>query len=245
MYIMFLDESGDHSLAKVDSQYPVFCLCGVIVNQAIYKDKISPDLDKIKLKYWKTTDVIFHSRDIRKCNPPFDNLLEEKTRQSFYQDLNNFFTQAPITIIASVILKNQLKNQYTDPSDPYALSMIFLMERFLYFLEEKKDRGFLTVESRDQRANNRLFSQYSKILNEGSGRLYCIVPSRFQSRILKIEFVTKKQNENGHQLADLAAYPIANYGLYPKRKNLAYNVLKPKIRQRGGRVKGCGLKVFP
>jgi len=70
MKIMFLDESGDHSLDKIDSQYPVFCLAGVIVDEDEYENSISPNLDHIKLKYWKTTNTIFHSRSIRKCESP-------------------------------------------------------------------------------------------------------------------------------------------------------------------------------
>ena len=31
MYVMFLDESGDHSLDKIDSSYPMFVLAGCIL----------------------------------------------------------------------------------------------------------------------------------------------------------------------------------------------------------------------
>lgn len=242
---MFLDESGDLSLEKIDPQYPVFCLAGVIIDEDEYRKTVSPDLDRIKLKYWKTTNVIFHSRSIRKCEPLFNNLLDKSVRYPFYEDLNAFFNKSKLKIIASVILKQKLKNQYSDPSNPYEISMMFLMERFLYFLEETNDQGYITVESRDSRSNKNLFEEYSNILANGSGDKYFIESSRFQARIKKIEFVTKKQNENGHQLADLVAYPIATKILYPNRKNLAFDVIKPKFRRRGNRIKGYGLKVFP
>ncbi len=150
-------------------------------------------------------------------------------------------------IEASVILKANLKNKYFDPGNPYELSMMFLMERFLYFLEETGDQGYITAESRDPKSNKNLFEEYSNILSNGSGSgsEYFVRPSRFQARIRKIEFVTKKQNENGHQLADLVAYPIATKVLYPDRKNLAFEVIKPKFRKKGNRIKGYGLKVFP
>ncbi len=234
-----------HSLDKIDPQYPVFCLAGVIVDQEDYRDTVSPNFDSVKLKYWKTTDIIFHSRSIRKCEPPFNNLLDKSVRLPFYEALNSFFNKSRLTVIASVILKKKLKDQYSDPSNPYELSMMFLMERFLYFLEERGDKGYITVESRDSKANKNLFEEYSNILANGSGDKYFIEPSRFQSRIKKIEFVTKKQNENGHQLADLVAYPIATKILYPHRKNLAFEVLRSKFRKRGNRIKGYGLKVFP
>ena len=37
MKIMFLDESGDHSLDKVDLQFPAFCLAGVITDEEDYR----------------------------------------------------------------------------------------------------------------------------------------------------------------------------------------------------------------
>ena len=33
MNILFLDESGDHNLSKIDVQYPLFVLGGVITDQ--------------------------------------------------------------------------------------------------------------------------------------------------------------------------------------------------------------------
>ena len=169
MKIMFLDESGDLSLEKIDSQYPVFCLAGAIIDEDEYRKVVSPDLDRIKLKYWKTTNVIFHSRSIRKCESPFNNLLDKSVRYPFYEDLNAFFNKSRLKIIASVILKHKLKNQYSDPSNPYEISMMFLMERFLYLLEEIGDRGYITVESRDSKSNKDLFEEYSNILANGSG----------------------------------------------------------------------------
>jgi len=59
-------------------------------------------------------------------------------------------------------------------------------------------------------------------------------------------FVTKQQNENGHQIADLVAYPIAKYGLDPKKQNPAFEVIKPKFRKsKSGEILGYGLKIFP
>lgn len=121
---------------------------------------------------------------------------------------------------------------------------------YVMFLDESgdhslNDKGFLTIEARDASANNKLLEQYSDIMTNGSGQKYPISSSRLQEKILKIEFVTKEQNENGHQLADLAAYPIAKHVLYPERPNPAFEVLKPKLRARNGQIEGCGLKIFP
>lgn len=245
MKVMFMDESGDHSLDVIDKQYPVFCLAGVIVDEQNYQRVVKVSFDEIKTTFFNTTNVIFHSRNIRKCLDEFNILLKLQTRQNFYEAINNFILNNDLTVLASVILKEKLRDKYADPSNPYAMSMMFLMERFLYLLEETDDQGYITVESRDPKSNSDLFDVYSHIMANGSGMRYPIVPARFRSRITKIEFVTKKQNENGHQIADLIAYPISNRILYPTRPNPAYDIIEPKIRQKGGKIDGCGLKVFP
>jgi hypothetical protein len=242
MKIMFMDESGDHQLEIIDKQYPIFCLAGAIIDEQDYSRTVKPHMDKIKLDFFKTTSVILRSHSIRKCINEFNILLNAKTRTSFYEAINNFISNIPLTVLASVILKNRLKSKYVDPSNPYEVSMVFLMERFLYFLEDEDDSGYITVEARDPKSNSDLFQVYSNILANGSKFASSV---RFKSRITKIEFITKKQNENGHQLADLLAYPIANKVLYPKRLNLAFEIIKSKLRRKGNKILGCGLKIFP
>lgn len=250
MKILFLDESGDHSLVKIDPQFPIFCLAGCIFDEAQYQQKYNAQIDAFKIRYFNDVNVVLHSREIRKCSSPFNILLNKNTKQSFYTDLNNLMSKLPYAILASVILKEKLKDQYYDPANPYALSLEFIMERFLFFLEESNDIGYISVESRDSKANTNLLAAFTEIINNGSwGSNYFqkhIAAERFQRKIQKMIFVTKQQNENGHQIADLVAYPIAKYGLNPKRENLAFEVIKLKFRKsRAGKISGYGLKIFP
>lgn len=250
MKILFLDESGDHSLVKIDKQFPIFCLAGCIFDEAEYQQNSKAKIDAFKIRYFNKSDIILHSRDIRKCEPPFNILLNKNTKQSFYTDLNNLMSELPYTILASVILKENLKNQYHDPANPYALSLEFIMERFLFFLEESNNVGYISVESRDPKANTDLLAAFTETINNGSWGSdpfqKHVTAERFQRKIQKMVFVTKQQNENGHQIADLVAYPIAKYGLDPNKHNPAFEVIKPKFRKsRSGEILGYGLKIFP
>jgi len=195
--------------------------------------------------------MLFYTRGIiRKCEPPFNILLNKNTKQNFYTDLNNLMSELSYTILASVILKEKLKNQYHDPANPYALSLEFIMERFLFFLEENNDIGYISVESRDPKANTDLLAAFTEAINNGSWGSdpfhKHVTAEKFQRKIQKMIFVTKQQNENGHQIADLVAYPIAKYGLDSKKQNLAFEVIKSKFRKaRNGEILGYGLKIFP
>ena len=60
---------------------------------------------------------------------------------------------------------------------------------------------------------------------------------------MKIEFRNKKNDINGLQLSDLVAYPIARYAMDKERANPAYDLVKPKIYSKGGKM--YGFKYFP
>ena len=161
MKVMFLDESGDHSLIKIDNQFPVFCLAGCIFDESEYQQNSKAKIDAFKIRYFNNTEVILHSREIRKCEPPFNILLNPVAKKSFYADLDNLMASLPYVILASVILKNELKNQYSDPANSYSLSLQFIMERFLYYLEENNDAGYISVESRDPKSNTDLLATFT------------------------------------------------------------------------------------
>ncbi|MBU4512590.1 DUF3800 domain-containing protein [Patescibacteria group bacterium] len=246
MKIMFLDESGDHSLTKIDSQFPVFCLAGCIFDEIDYQTKGNDAINNFKIKYFNNTKIILHSREIRKCESPFNILLNQNVKKDFYNDLNCLISNLPFTVISSVIAKQKLKEQYADPANPYVLSLEFIMERFLFFLEENNDIGYISVESRDSKSNTDLLTAFTNIINYDSFYGNNIIQAkRFQGAIQKMIFLTKQQNENGHQVADLVAYPTAKFGLYPEKANPAFEIIKSKFRNRNGNIIGYGLKIFP
>ena len=41
LYNFFIDESGDHGLTKIDTDFPVFLLCGVLIKEEDYETKIN------------------------------------------------------------------------------------------------------------------------------------------------------------------------------------------------------------
>ena len=50
-YFLFLDESGDHGLSRIDENFPIFLLCGILISEENY-NKISNDFNqKIKTAF--------------------------------------------------------------------------------------------------------------------------------------------------------------------------------------------------
>ena len=75
---------------------------------------------------------------------------------------------------------------------------------------------------------------------------YDVESDRLKTVIRRFDFVSKFDNINGLQLADLCAYPIARHVIAPKILNESYEIIKTKIRSsRSGKVENYGIKIFP
>ena len=83
MKFLFLDESGDHNLIKIDMQYPIFVLGGIIVDDA-YVPILNEKVDSFKLKVFGTKDIILHTADITRNKNGFERLKEKEFRENFY-----------------------------------------------------------------------------------------------------------------------------------------------------------------
>ena len=77
-YIVYVDESGDHSLTSIDSEYPVFVLTFCIFKKDTYINNIIPNFQKFKFKHFGHDIVILHENEIRRRKNQF-RILHNKT----------------------------------------------------------------------------------------------------------------------------------------------------------------------
>ena len=134
-YIIFVDESGDHGLDGIDPQFPMFALSFCVIAKIGYANTIVPAFQQFKFDFWGHDSVILHEHSIRKSVGPFGVLLTDPAlRERFYGRLNGLMANAPMSVIASVINKTNLKNRYSRPWSPYELALLFCMERGLRWL---------------------------------------------------------------------------------------------------------------
>lgn len=238
---MFLDESGDHSLKKIDDTYPVFVLAGCIFDFDYYHSKVESAIQALKQKHFCRTDIILRSYDIRKQKNDFAVLVDKKKREEFYKDLNKEMTGLEYTIIAAAIDKNRFKQQYSDPGNPYHLCFRFIMEHTIMFLGSKKESLMFRIESRETHNDRKLAQEYENFKN-GTPMFEA---AEIQSKFSDLSFNQKSQNIAGMQIADLVAYPIGKWVMDSKRENKVFEILKSKIHSKRGKLLGYGLKVFP
>ncbi|MGI4761283.1 MAG: DUF3800 domain-containing protein [Janthinobacterium lividum] len=244
-YILYLDESGDHGLSVINPDFPVFVLCGILVKEAYYEE-IRQNTNAIKRKYWGDKGVVFHSRDIRKCQKEFAILLDPEVKAAFYTDINNLITNSPYTIIASAIHKERhIKSYGTIADDPYEIALSFVVERSIFALDampEPEKQLSIVLEMRGGKEDKKLTQHFEKLLARGAGYINA---ERLAAYKITLQLKSKKENINGLQLSDLVAYPIARYVLDPNRANPAFDLLKAKFRTSQRGFLGAGLKIFP
>ncbi len=82
-YIIYVDESGDHSLTSIDENYPLFVLAFCIIKKSDYCENIVPAFQKLKFDYFGHDMAIFHGHDIRKSGGDFRILFDQKLREKF------------------------------------------------------------------------------------------------------------------------------------------------------------------
>lgn len=126
-YIIYVDESGDHGLDSIDSDYPVFVLDFCIFRKDHYANAVVPKVQAFKFLHFGHDMVVLHEHEIRKQKPPFAFLQSQQKRAVFMDGLNQLIEQADFTVVAAVIDKHRLTNAYHRPANPYELALCFCM----------------------------------------------------------------------------------------------------------------------
>ena len=237
-YIVFVDESGDHSLTSIDAEFPVFALAFCIVAKGDYIGKITPEIQMLKFKYWGHDAVVLHEHEIRKEKGEFAFLRTDRTiRNSFYEDLHSMMVTAPMTVIASVIDKVALRKKYDKPWNPYEIALHFCLERLLTFLLRNGQKGrqvHIFFECRGKVEDAELELAFRRIV--GGNSAWGWVAKDFSLIDFVPKFSKKTENLAGLQIADLVARPIALNTIRPSQPNRAFAALEAKHTQ---------IKIFP
>lgn len=242
MKIMYLDESGDHSLTVIDREYPMFVLGGIIVDLDYAEGEMSERVRQFKLNLFGRDDLILHTADIARNKNGFENLVDSGFRQAFYDELNALMRDLQYTVVACAIKKDMHLSKYgMNAIDPYLLSLDVLAERFCFEIGDIEGGGRILAEKRDPTLDRQLDLAWLNLKISGTGYLQAAAIDR---RIRSLTMESKKSNNAGLQLADLVVSPIGRYvlGKAPKED---WDIIQSKFRVYRGTHIGAGLVVLP
>jgi hypothetical protein len=245
-YIVYVDESGDHSLQSIDDNYPLFVLAFCVFHKRHYSEAIVPALEKFKFNYFGHDQIVLHETEIRKEKGAFNIFRSRDEKHQFLNQLSDIIDYSNFILISCVIDKRELKGQTANEDNPYHIALGFCMEKLYEFLREKgqhEKRSHVIVECRGSKEDRELELEFRRIC-DGNNRLGLQLP-------FEVLFSDKKTMSTGLQLADLVARPIGLNILRPGQENRAFEVLKKKFYCDGGReevgkdYEGTGMVIYP
>lgn len=245
-FIVYVDESGDHGMQTLDSNYPVFVLSFCVFYKRHYAEKVIPALQKFKFNHFGHDLVLLHEHEIRKEKGLF-KFQSRQHKERFLDELTGIIDASNFILISCVINKEQLRRKSgVSAPNPYHLALGFCLETLYEFLQEKQQNNKQThviVERRGKKEDAELELEFRRLC-DGTNRMEIQLP-------FDIIFADKTANSTGLQLADLVARPVGLSVLRPGQPNKAYDVLKRKFFCAGGRDKvgsdfeNWGLKIYP
>jgi Protein of unknown function (DUF3800) len=245
-YIVYVDESGDHSLASIDAEYPVFVLAFCVFHKRHYSEKIIPAVEKLKFNYFGHDSVVLHENEIRKQKGPFAFLSQLAVREEFMARLSSIMDASNFILITCVVDKARLSKSEGAGSNPYHVALGFCLDALRSFLAEKAQDHLKThviVECRGRKEDAELELEFRRIC-DGNNATNKNLP-------FDVVFADKKTNLTGLQVADLVARPIGLNYIRPSQPNQAFEILRRKFYCDGGRdfvgrgYENVGLLIHP
>ncbi|MFB2554772.1 DUF3800 domain-containing protein [Herbiconiux liangxiaofengii] len=240
-YVVYVDESGDHELRKVNPEFPVFVLAFCIFPVQDYVDQIVPAVQRLKFRHFGHDMVVLHEREIRKSLPPFDILLRADVRARFMDELSGIIDRARFGVVSCVINKHEFIARRGLQENPYHVALEYGLERVFFQLQARKQVGRTThvvFESRGKQEDRLLELEFRRVLD--TTRI------RGLAQTLAFKCAPKSANSTGLQLADMIARPIGLSVVRGEQSNRSWSIIASKIvRSPSGKTAGFGLKVYP
>lgn len=223
--IGFLDECGDHSLIRVDPEFPLFVLALAVVERNDYIESIIPSLGKLKLRYWDHEGINLHSRDIRKSIGKCSFLMDRIKRPRFMQEIAALMETLSFTLFVTVINKRLHLQEYGAVADnPYKVALTATMRRLELFLNGRNELQLPVIaEARGKREDDDLARAFARDLSKRNSTRSAHGLSPLDCALT---FCSKEDNVAGIQIADLCAYPCARHVIDPERSNAAFEIVK-------------------
>ena len=243
MKVLFLDESGDHNLSKIDPDYPMFVLGGVIMDKDYADGPLTRALKNFKHEMFGHSDIVLHTADITRNRNGFEAMQDSVFRHRFYDRLNAFMRNMQYSVVACAIRKDAHLSRYGVAAlDPYLLSLDIIVERFCSAVGKVSNGGIIVAEKRDPTLDRELELSWLNLRIQGTRYLQAHV---IEDRILALNLRAKKDNIAGLQLADLVVSPIGRHVLGKLDKEDWQIVEEKFYRSRQGRTEGYGLVILP
>lgn len=224
LYYLFLDEG------KAFGELKYFILGGYIISKTEYDNVVKNRIIDLKINTFGSTEVVLHEIDLRKNDDaPYIVLKDKEKREQFWAELRDIFQQSDIYTIGAAVHEENYKQLYVNDfsNNVYFITMQIILENFVHFLDNRKAKGIIYLESTNPTEDQRLVNHYHTIVANGTLFLH---KSALQKRLTTINFAIKDDNNHGLQLADFVPNPLAREASNRKQKKpTLYDIIDSKL----------------
>ncbi|MEO5343047.1 MAG: DUF3800 domain-containing protein [Gammaproteobacteria bacterium SHHR-1] len=239
-FVVYVDESGDHSLVSIDPRYPVFVLSFCVFRKSVYNQQVAPAIRALKFATFGHDMVVLHEAELRRGRGAFEQMPLTR-RNAFIAGLSEVIAGANFQLIAVAIDKYRLNQTYGPEPHAYHLALAQGLNSLFHLLVAEGQQGSLThvvCEARGAKEDQELELEFRRLCDHAAYAQ--------QGISLEVVIADKKTNAEGLQLADLTARPIGLSVLRPDQENRAARLLETKFyRDKAGNKRGAGFNVLP
>lgn len=194
MKVMFVGESGDHSLDVIDRQYPMFVLAGVILETPYAEGELERRMTGFKQKLFGRTNIVLHTADITRNQNGFERMKDRAFREEFYRELDAFVASLDFKVVACAILKEEHLRRYGVLAlDPYMLSLHVLVERFCFEIGNIQGGGAIVAERRGPTLDHELELAYLSLKVQGTRYLRAVQIENRITGLLSSQEIRKRR----------------------------------------------------
>lgn len=259
-YRIYIDEVGNHDMTHADDiNHRFLSLTGVIIDSDYLIQVLAPEMDALKRKYFQRDPdepVIFHRKDMVNRRPPFECLRNTAIEADFNDEFLTALARWQYSVITVLIDKKTHRDQYgVWRFHPYHYCLTAILERYVLFLRQEKQRGDVMVESRGGVEDGKLKQSYAQLFERGTEH---IAKETFQERLTSAQLKVKPKSANicGLQLSDVLAHPAQRQMLVNRAwvevtegtfgRHIAKTLIESKYhRSLNNRIEGYGQKYLP
>ena len=154
LYYLYIDESGDAGDYLTTSGHinsnssKFFTLGGIIVNENT-KNNFETNTTQLIQHHFSGVSLEdnfkLHYHPLRQKTFPYDQLTDEN-RWSIPESIFRWISESDCSLLAVTIDLEKHCKKYERPANPVAYTLLVMLERFQYFLEENNDIGIAIYE---------------------------------------------------------------------------------------------------
>lgn len=204
-YCLFIDESGTPSPGYLPER--PYTLVGCAIDET-KREILAKKAAALKKKYWKRTDVILHHKDLYKSKDDFAIFKGKPERkEEFKKDLIQFLFEAPVNIFVCSVDKKALSPSWKQETIVKSTARAVFFDYIAFLYTRQSPHGNIIIEASDSNKDKNYLDAFTYFLSPDCKHLDKDFGVRdIHEVVTSIMFVTKKNNDNETQIADIFGY---------------------------------------